>query len=240
MKTDSSFIWRKHGTRGSPLRLASLIPAALLLIASGAAHAVNGNYVTDGDFEASCGAPFTSENFDPSNPVNTGQWLSQNNWTRVANADFDGVATNCYAKQGVNARQRLSQGFAGPTKTGTFSVSYDYVIEYANTNLRSDPYFWVLGVNSNDDEITKNPLSSDGFPQPGNGYADITNWDVLYQKKLAGTCPLTDCADEVGPPAGALGTPVSIPATPVHVPTTRLCRHHRGSGRRLELLLCRG
>jgi hypothetical protein len=171
------------------------------------------NLVTNGDFGPNggpCAARSGASSFDPSSPQK-GTWIANPTWFITPNPSFDGVSDNCYAKFTTNNKVRLIQGFDAPSATGTYSVSYDYI--YVDGVIgTTDPYFWVLGVDASDPVISRFPGSSDGFPQ-GATPADISNWDVLYQRKLAGNCTLTSCSN--GPPlaVGAPGSPVSIEDT---------------------------
>jgi hypothetical protein len=157
-----------------------------------------------------CATRSGTPSFDPGSPE-TGTWIANPTWSIPQDGTFDGVAGNCYATfipDPVNDKVRLIQGFVAPVATGTYGVGYDYVYEDGNAN-DGDPYFWVLGVNSTDPPISRFPLGGDGFPENG-APADISNWDVLYQRKLAGSCPLTDCADGPALPVGSAGNPVMV------------------------------
>lgn len=170
------------------------------------------NLVTGGNFGPDggpCSVISTAGGFNPASPT-TGAWIANPTWSTAQNGDFDGTANNCYARFSFNNKVRLIQGFSAPTALGTYSVNYDYVYESGQTGTE-DPYFWVLGVDSTDLNISRFP-GSDGFPG-GATPADITNWDVLYQKKLAGNCLLTGCANGPTLPVGSAGNPISITDT---------------------------
>ena len=168
------------------------------------------NLVTNGDFGANAGPCATrsgATGFNPASPEK-GTWIANPTWSIPKNPSFDGLADNCYAKfvpDPTNNKVRLIQGFDAPSATGTYSVSYEYIY-VDGVDGATEPYFWVLGVDDSDPVLSRFPGGSDGFP----GTLDITNWDVLYQRKLAGTCSLTGCANGPDLPVGAPGSPVSV------------------------------
>ena len=218
MKFDLLFRWRERITDRSRWRLTRFLSAAILLAGVNVAHA-NGvvNLVTNGDFGTSnsCASITRSgvNGFDPASPL-VDTWIDNNEWQIADDTGFDGgPSDNCYAffdpgAGNAYSRGRLIQGFAAPPKTGLYRLQFQYIYEGGVIN-KNDPFFWVLGVNSSDPVISRFSTGSDGFPTGGTP-ADISNWDVLYQEKLAGQCTLTDCPDGLLPPnTGVSGTPVS-------------------------------
>jgi hypothetical protein len=155
--------------------------------------AYTANLLTQGDFT---GAAITSQSFDPSALTpNTAKWLGINQWIVVTNTEgFDSPASNSYAKHLSNGKVRLFQAIdASSLELSEYRISFRYIYE-TGFATNEDPYVWVLGVNSVDSTISQFPSETDGFPSGGTPSA-ISNWDVLFQKKLAGACPFAGCAN---------------------------------------------
>lgn len=151
------------------------------------------NELTQGNFS---GATITSTSFSPGNATPaTNQWLGINQWQVVTDANgYDSPATNTYAKHLSNGKVRLFQGIdASSLSLGEYRFSFRYTYQTGFANAE-DPYAWVLGVNSSDPAISPFPGPGDGFPHGGTP-SPISNWDVLYQQKLAGTSPFVGTAN---------------------------------------------
>jgi hypothetical protein len=169
----------------------ALLPLVVALACTVFAAPAFANDLTHGDFT---GATITGQSFNPAiaTPA-TNQWLGF--WQVATDANgYDSPATNTYAKHLVNSKVRLFQGIdASSLSLGEYRFSFRYTYQTGFATAE-DPYAWVLGVNSSDPAISPFAGSGDGFPSGGTP-SPISNWDVLYQQKLAGPSPFAGTAN---------------------------------------------
>ncbi len=166
----------------------AVVLACVMIVAPASA-----NELTQGDFT---GATITSNSFSPGGATPaTDQWLGINQWQIVTDTNgYNSPASNTYAKHLSNSKVRLFQGIdASSLSLGEYRFSFRYIYENGFATAE-DPYAWVLGVNASDAAISPFPGDTDGFPSGGTP-SPISNWDVLYQQKLAGTSPFVGTAN---------------------------------------------